>query len=65
MSSNVYATKDNGVQTRKNKCSAVQTQMDGVLEDLRKLGGKSWRMVAKDRESWRKVLLEAEAHIGL
>jgi len=39
--------------------------MDGVLEDLRKLGVKSWWMVAKDRESWRKVLREAEAHIGL
>jgi hypothetical protein len=39
--------------------------MDGVLEDLRKLGFKSWWMVAKDRESWRKVLQEAEAHTGL
>jgi hypothetical protein len=39
--------------------------MDGVLEDLRKLGVKSWWMATKDRESWRKVLREAEAHIGL
>jgi hypothetical protein len=39
--------------------------MDGVLEDLRKLGAiRSW-MVAKERESWRKVLREAKAHIGL
>jgi hypothetical protein len=29
------------------------------------LGVKSWWMVAKDRESWRKVLREAEAHTGL
>jgi hypothetical protein len=33
-----------------------------VLEDLKKLGV---RMVAKDREPWRKVLQEAEARIGL
>jgi hypothetical protein len=39
--------------------------MDGVFEDLRKLGVKSWWMVAKYRESWRKVVREAEAHIGL
>jgi hypothetical protein len=39
--------------------------MDGVLEDLRNLGVKSWWMVVKDRESWRKVLREVEAHIGL
>jgi hypothetical protein len=38
--------------------------MDGVLEDLRKLGAIRW-MVAKERESWRKVLREAKAHIGL
>jgi hypothetical protein len=39
--------------------------MDGVLQDLRKLGVKSWWMVAKDKESSSKVLPEAEAHIGL
>jgi hypothetical protein len=40
-------------------------QMDAVLEDMRKLGVQSWWMVAKDKGSWRKVLWEAEAHIGL
>jgi hypothetical protein len=39
--------------------------MGGVLQDLRKLGVKSWWMVAKDREPSGKVLREAEAHIGL
>jgi hypothetical protein len=39
--------------------------MGGVLEDLRKLEVKSLWMVVKDRESWRKVLREAKAHIGL
>jgi hypothetical protein len=37
----------------------------GVLDYLRKLGVDCWWMVAKDRESWRKALREAEAHIGL
>jgi hypothetical protein len=36
-----------------------------VLEDLRKLGVKSWWMVVKDRESWKKVLRGAGSHIGL
>jgi hypothetical protein len=39
--------------------------MDGVLEDMIKLGVKSWWMFAKDRKSWRKVPSEAVAHIEL
>jgi hypothetical protein len=35
--------------------------MDGAVEDLRKLGLKSWWTVTRDRESWKKVLQEAEA----
>jgi hypothetical protein len=39
--------------------------MDAVLEDLRMLEVKSWWMFAKDRESRKKVLREAEAYTGL
>jgi hypothetical protein len=39
--------------------------MDGVVEELRKLGVKSWWTAARDRESWKKVLQEAEACSGL
>jgi hypothetical protein len=38
---------------------------DGVEDDLRKLKVKNWWMVTKDRESWKKILREAEAHNGL
>jgi hypothetical protein len=34
-------------------------------DDLRKLNVKNWWTVGKDRESWRKILREAEAHKGL
>jgi hypothetical protein len=36
-----------------------------VENDLRKLSAKNWWTVAKDRESWKKNLREAEAHKGL
>jgi hypothetical protein len=39
--------------------------MDGVVEDLRKMGVKSWWTVARDRESWKKVLQEAEVRSRL
>jgi hypothetical protein len=38
---------------------------DGVDDDLRKLKIKNWWTVAKDRESWKKILREAETHKGL
>jgi hypothetical protein len=38
---------------------------DGVEDDLRKLNFKNWWTVTKDRESWKKILREAEAHKGL
>ena len=39
--------------------------IDGVEHDLRKVGCKSWKMVAQDRRRWRHLLEEARAHPGL
>jgi hypothetical protein len=38
---------------------------DGVEEDVARLGRTSWTEVALNREGWRKLLKEAEAHPGL
>ena len=37
----------------------------GVKEDAAKLGCTNWTVVALNREGWRKLLKEAEAHPGL
>jgi hypothetical protein len=37
---------------------------DGVEEDVARLGGRNWKVVALNREGWRKLLKEAEAHPG-
>jgi len=37
---------------------------DGVKEDAAKLGCRNWTVVALNREGWRKLLKEAEAHPG-
>ena len=38
---------------------------DGVKEDELELGCRNWRVVALNREGRRKLLKEAEAHLGL
>jgi hypothetical protein len=38
---------------------------DGVKEGVEKLGFKNWTVVGLNREGWRKLLKEAEAHSGL
>jgi hypothetical protein len=39
--------------------------MDGLEEDLRNVKIKKWWLAARNRESWRKILREAEAHSWL
>ncbi|KAJ4428576.1 hypothetical protein ANN_24620 [Periplaneta americana] len=34
---------------------------DCIMKDIRKLEVKNWWTVAKDRDSWRRILKEAEA----
>ena len=38
---------------------------DGMKEDAAKLGCRNWTVVALNREGWRKLSKEAEAHPGL
>jgi hypothetical protein len=39
--------------------------IDEVEEDLKIMGIRNWHAVAKDRQEWRKILLEAKVHNGL
>ena len=38
---------------------------DGVMDDARKLGERNWRNVARNRDSWQKLLKNALAQKGL
>jgi len=51
---------------RKKAKGKAKTKMeDGVMEDARKLGERNWRITARNRDSWQKVLKKALAQKGL
>jgi hypothetical protein len=38
---------------------------DGVMDDARKLGERNWRIAARNRDSWQKLLRKTLAQKGL
>jgi hypothetical protein len=38
--------------------------MDGVKSDLRTVGVKRWKTIAKEKEEWRRIVREARALHG-
>ena len=39
--------------------------LDGVTDDLTKTGVRNWRRKAQDRDTWRKIVEKAKAHLEL
>jgi hypothetical protein len=37
-------------------------RIDDVEEDLKIMGVRNWHAVARDRQEWRRIVLEAKVH---
>jgi hypothetical protein len=62
-------TKDgnHGLDIWHMECSdhAAAREDDDVSADLRKMGINEWKDRARDREAWRRIVMEAKIHPGL
>jgi hypothetical protein len=58
----VYSTKP--VEIRKTGRPKLRWE-DDVIQGIKTLGVKNWTNLAKEKESWQKLLRKARAHAGL
>jgi hypothetical protein len=59
MPKKIMTTKMEGTRKRGRPC---KRWIDEVEEDLKIMGIRNWHAVAKDRQQWRKTVLEAKVH---
>jgi hypothetical protein len=62
MPKRIMTTKTEGIRKRGRP---RKRWIDEVEEDLKIMGIINWHAVAKDRQEWRKIVLEAKVHNGL
>jgi hypothetical protein len=62
MPKRIMTTKTEGTRKRGRP---RKRWIDEVEEDLKIMGIINWHAVAKDRQEWRKIVLEAKVHNGL
>jgi hypothetical protein len=58
----IMTTKMEGTRKR---VRPLKRWVDEVEENLKITGIRNWHAVAKDRQEWRKIVLEAKVHNGL
>jgi hypothetical protein len=58
----IYDTKPDGARSVGRRKLRWE---DGVDQDMRILGAKSWKKLARNRDEWAQLLKKARAHQGL
>jgi hypothetical protein len=61
----IYPVESSSVTQEESDSEGDPDYAGKMKGDIAKLGCRNWKVVALNREGWRKLLQEAEAHPGL